>query len=71
VALQILQQRDALFEPLQILGHGAVVASRVERRRKAGRFPGKDGGRQFSQSRKGQNRARKGNTVCQRNGNKS
>jgi hypothetical protein len=30
VALQILQQRYALFEPLQILGHDAVFASRVE-----------------------------------------
>jgi hypothetical protein len=30
VALQILQQRNALFEPLQILGHDAVFASRVK-----------------------------------------
>jgi hypothetical protein len=45
VALQIFQQRNALFEPLQILGHGAVFASEVERRRKAAGFPGKDGGR--------------------------
>src|SRR6266851_1573747 len=45
VALQIVQQRDTLFEPLQILGHGAVFASRVEIRWKAAVFPGKDGGR--------------------------
>src|SRR6516162_884637 len=45
MALQVLQQRDALFEPLQILGHGAVFASRVESRRKTAVFPGKDGGR--------------------------
>ena len=44
VALQILQQRDALFEPLQILGHGAAFASGVEVRRKAALFPGEDGG---------------------------
>lgn len=47
VTLQVLQQRDALFEPFQILGHGAVSRLQVERRRKAVRFPGKDGGRQF------------------------
>ena len=47
MALQILQQRDALFEPLQIPGHGAVFASGVEVRRKAALFPGKDGGRPF------------------------
>ena len=46
MALQILQQRDTLFEPLQILGHGAAFASRVESRRKAAVFPGKDGGRE-------------------------
>jgi hypothetical protein len=45
VALQILQQRNALFEPLQILGHGAGFAFRVKRRRKAAAMPGKDGGR--------------------------
>ena len=45
VTLQILQQRNALLEPLQILGHGAAIASRVELRRKAAAFPGKDGGR--------------------------
>jgi hypothetical protein len=28
-ALQILQQRNALFEPLQIVGHRAVFASRA------------------------------------------
>jgi len=27
VALQVLQQRDALFEPLQIISRGAVFAS--------------------------------------------
>jgi hypothetical protein len=29
VALQILQQWNALFEPLQIVGHRAVFASRA------------------------------------------
>ena len=48
MALQILQQWDVLFEPLQILGHGVDFASRVERRRKAAVFPGKDGGRRQS-----------------------
>jgi len=47
VALQIPQQRDALFEPLQILGHGAVFASGVEVRRKTAVFPGRDGGRRL------------------------
>jgi hypothetical protein len=45
VALQILQQRNLLFEPLQIVGHRAVFASKDERRRKPVVFPGKDGGR--------------------------
>ena len=45
VALQILQQRNALFEPLQIVGHRAVFRLQGERRRKAAGFPGKDGGR--------------------------
>ena len=45
MALQILQQRNALFEPLQIVGHRAVFASKDERRRKPAVFPGKDGGR--------------------------
>jgi len=44
VALQILQQWDALFEPLQIFVHGAVFASGVEVRRKAALLPGEDGG---------------------------
>src|SRR4029453_3979816 len=45
VALQIFQQRNALFEPLQILGHSAVFASKAALRRKEAGFPGKDGGR--------------------------
>lgn len=47
VALQILQQRDALFEPLQIVGHSASLPPRVEHRSKATIFPGKDGGRRW------------------------
>jgi hypothetical protein len=45
VALQILQQRHALFEPLQIVGHRAVFASRMSVEAKQRVFPGKNGGR--------------------------
>lgn len=45
VALQILQRRNALCEPLQILDHCVAFTSGVELRRKAGIFPGEDGGR--------------------------
>src|SRR5580658_7970770 len=67
VPLQVFQQRKALFEPFQILAHGGCFSSRVKRRRRTAAFPGEDGGlRSFFQSRKGQNRSKQGNRVCQR-----
>jgi hypothetical protein len=43
-ALQILQQRNPLFELFQILAHGVGVPSKIERKRRRAVFPGKDGG---------------------------
>ena len=72
VPRQVLQQRQALFEPFQILVPGLNAPSRVERQRTTIVFPGKEGGRlQFFQRRKGQNRARNGNTVGQHKGRES
>jgi hypothetical protein len=45
VALQVLQQRDSFFEPLQILGHGVFSHPESSLGRKAAIFPGEDGGR--------------------------
>src|SRR5215471_3023563 len=43
--LQILQQRNALFELFQILAHEADVPSRSRVKERQPAFPGKDGGR--------------------------
>jgi hypothetical protein len=45
VPLQVFQQRKALFEPFQILAHGAGFPSRVKPRRRKAAFPSKNDGR--------------------------
>src|SRR6516165_8440418 len=45
VPLQVLQQRNMLFEPIQILAHGLSFPPTVERTESAAVFPGEDGGR--------------------------
>jgi hypothetical protein len=47
VPLQVLQQRNMLFEPIQILTHGLSFPPTVERKESTAVFPGKGGGRQF------------------------
>jgi hypothetical protein len=71
VALQILQQRNALFEPLQIVGHRAFFASRESVGEKQRYSQARMVGGGSFQRRKGQTRARNGNMVCQRNGSES
>src|SRR6516225_2819491 len=46
VPLQVLQQRNALFEPFHILPHGVHHSSQRQGMNLGPQFPGKDGGRE-------------------------
>jgi hypothetical protein len=64
VPLQVLQQRNSLFELPHILAHGLFLPPAFEHRDAAGTFPGEDGGRLAGvQRRRGQHWHKNGNRV--------